>query len=232
MKVFIGFDPREQRAYDVCKFSIEARASDLVEIRPLKLEPLRRSGQYWRTYDAHNGIMYDHVDKRPFSTEFAFSRFLVPALCNYDGWALFMDCDMLIQADIKELFDLADDRYAVQVVKHQQDVREAVKMDGQVQEPYPRKNWSSVMLFNCSRCLELRVSDVNTMPGSYLHQFRWTTDDLIGDLPEEWNWLEGHSNMGIKPKNIHFTRGGPWFPDFPDVLYGDLWLDEEKAMRR
>jgi len=142
-----------------------------------------------------------------------------------------MDCDMLMQADVHDLFRLADDRYAVQVVKHQQDVKEGVKMDGQVQEPYPRKNWSSVMLFNNAKCRELSVSAVNTMPGSYLHQFRWTTDDMIGDLPEAWNWLEGHSNMGIAPKNIHFTRGGPWFPDFPDVLYGDLWLDEEKAMK-
>jgi len=85
MKIFIGFDPREKRAYDVCKYSIEARASDLVEIQPLKLEALRKHGQYWRTYDAHNGVCYDHVDKKPFSTEFAFSRFLVPHLCDYKG---------------------------------------------------------------------------------------------------------------------------------------------------
>jgi lipopolysaccharide biosynthesis glycosyltransferase len=231
MKIFIGYDSREGRAYDVCKFSIEKRASDLVEIQPLKLEALQRSGQYWRTYDAHNGVKYDHVDKKPFSTEFTFSRFLVPHLCGYKGWALFMDSDMLMQADVHDLFRLADERYAVQVVKHEQVITETGKMDGQIQEAYPRKNWSSFMLFNCAKCTELTVSHVNTMPGAYLHQFRWLTDDQIGELPEEWNWLEGHSSPDIAPKNIHYTRGGPWFDDFPEVMYGDLWMHEENEMR-
>ncbi len=158
------------------------------------------------------------------STEFSFSRFLTPYLSNYEGWSLFMDCDMLARADFAEIFALADDRYAVMVAKHDYTPRDAVKFEGHVQTKYEKKNWSSVVLFNNARCRALTPEFVNTASGLELHQFKWlASDDEIGALPLEWNWLVGEYDFNAGAKVAHFTRGGPYFAAYADEDYSDEW---------
>ncbi len=222
-RIYIGWDPREQEAYDVCRHSIQKHASGANSIHQLKQSVLRRQGIYKRTHTAHDGVMYDDSDGKPFSTEFAFSRFLVPYLTGYNGWAIFMDCDMMIKRDIYDLWNLRDDNFDVMVVKHVHYPKETVKMDGQIQVPYQRKNWSSVMLMNCARLDHLTPNVVNTASGRWLHSMSWVDDPKIGGLPKEWNWLEGYSDPKLVPANVHFTRGGPWFEDYRNVAYADEW---------
>lgn len=222
-RIYVGWDPGEASAYDVCRHSIMARASVPVEIHPLKLDELRARGLYSRTDDPLA------------ATEFTYSRFLTPHLAGYEGWALFCDCDFLWLADIAELIALTDDRYAVMCVHHDHRPKEDSKMEGAVQTRYPRKNWSSMVLYNCghpaNRALTAEV--VNRESGAFLHRFQWLGDDLIGSVPETWNWLEGWCD---KPKTghpnvIHYTRGGPWFENWREVEYADLWLAELEACK-
>ena len=202
MKVFVGYDPREDIAYQVCKHSIVSKQAD-AEVRPLVQKELRDAGWYTRP-----------VDKLA-STEFTFTRFLVPELTNFEGWAMFMDCDMILTTDIKELFDQADDQYAVMCVQHDYKVKEGTKMDGQKQTVYPRKNWSSVMLFNCghpsNRALTQELVNNPDVTGAYLHRFSWLEDSEIGELDHTWNYLVGVYDDLTNPKLIHYTEGGPWF---------------------
>ena len=164
------------------------------------------------------------------SNDFAFSRWLVPYLCGYDGAALFIDCDMMFRSDIKELFDLFDPRYAVQVVKHNHVPEETVKYLGTIQTRYHRKNWSSVMLFNCAKCDALTPEYVNSAHGLDLHQFRWLEDDLIGELPQEWNHLVGYNSPNPAAKNVHWTIGGPYFDEFRDAEFAEEWFAERRDM--
>ena len=219
MKVFIGYDPREDIAYQVCKHSILRRQPE-ADVQPLIQKDLRDAGWYTRP-----------VDKLA-STEFTFTRFLVPELTNFDGWALFMDCDMILTTDIKELFDQADDQYAVMCVKHDYKVKEGIKMDGQKQTVYPRKNWSSVMLFNCghpsNRAVTKDLVNDPKITGAYLHRFSWLEDEEIGELDHTWNYLVGVYDDIEMPKLIHYTEGGPWFEQ-PEYRYCDFhqpWKDE------
>jgi hypothetical protein len=221
-RVFVGWDSRQAEVYEVCRFSLERRASISVEIRPIKLPELRASGLYWR------------ADDPLAATEFTYSRFLTPALAGYSGWALFCDCDFLWLADIAEMVGLRDPAKAVQCVQHDHRPPEAHKMDGKIQSIYPRKNWSSLMLLNCghpaARALTPEV--VNRESGSWLHQMRWAADNLIGSLPASWNWLEGWNDPPAArvPKAIHFTRGGPWYDEWRSVTFADLWNAERAAM--
>lgn len=158
------------------------------------------------------------------STEFAHSRFLVPWLCDYKGHAIFMDCDMLCRDDIAKLWNQRDPDYwlhgaAVKVVQHNYRPKETSKFLGQPQTQYDRKNWSSVMLFDCSKCRALTPEYVETAPGLDLHQFKWTEN--IGSLPAEWNYLVGHSEG--KASLVHYTLGGPWFPEYADCEYSSEW---------
>jgi hypothetical protein len=212
--VYIGYDPKERVAYEVLKFTIERISVDNIRVIPITLDILRLMNMYWREHKEDGNQKIDLVDGRPFSTEFSFSRFLVPALNMYEGWALYMDCDMFVRTDINEIFEEYNlDYYPVYCVKHKYEPKDRVKMDKQVQLAYPRKNWSSLMLWNCShpKNKELTVEKVNTMPGSWLHQFEWIgdKDSDIGGIDEEWNWLDNHSSSDIKPKNVHFTTVGP-----------------------
>jgi hypothetical protein len=160
------------------------------------------------------------------STEFSFSRFLTPYLSGFEGWSLFMDCDMLARADFAEIFALADDRYAVMVAKHDYTPRDAIKFEGHVQTKYAKKNWSSVVLFNNARCRALTPDFVNTATGLELHQFKWLeSDDQIGALPLEWNWLVGEYDFNPDAKVAHFTRGGPYFPAYANEDYSDEWRE-------
>jgi lipopolysaccharide biosynthesis glycosyltransferase len=222
VKVYIGHDRREQAAYDVAVRSLHAYRWD-VEVIPLKLERLASSGLLRRAMDMR-GQMYDLPSNAPCATEFAISRFLVPMLCQ-SGWALFVDCDVVFMGDVAELFELADPSKAVMVVKHRQ-FGGGTKMDGQVQTHYSRKNWSSVILWNCDHPANRRLSlqDVNERPGRDLHAFYWLADSEIGELPGEWNWLVNVEPKPEAPKIAHFTEGGPWFPNWRGAEHDEIWL--------
>ena len=221
IRVFIGFDTVETVSYHVLSHSIQARCSEPVSITPLMLTQL--SGLMTRE---HHNLQ---------STEFSFSRFLVPHLCDYQGWALFMDCDMLVLDDMADLWNLRDDDFAVQVVKHEHVPKETTKFLGQPQSKYEKKNWSSVMLFNNEKCKALTPDFVNTATGLELHRYQWLDGDhLIGDIPHRWNHLVGYDEtvpVG-EVSNLHYTIGGPYFDDYKDTDYAAEWFAEKDAMLR
>lgn len=226
MKIYVGYDGREHLAYKVCEQSIRDNSSGEVEIVPLLHKQLRRQGWFTRPWlvNAYDGNSTDTIDGKPFSTEFSHTRFLVPALTGYRGWALFMDSDMVFDSPVSELFDLCDDRYAVMCVKHDYTPAETIKMDGAQQTTYSRKNWSSFTLFNCGHEANKSLTPemVSVRSGNYLHNFRWLDDSLIGELPKDYNWIENVS-PDIKPKLIHYTLGGAWFPEYQYVKYVEVW---------
>jgi hypothetical protein len=217
IRVFIGYDPREASAFSVLAHSIHARASAPVSVTPLMLSQLQ--GVFTR-------------ERNPLqSTDFAFTRFLTPYLSGYDGWSLFIDCDMLVLDDIARLWALRDDRCAVMVVKHDHRPREAVKFLGQPQTAYPKKNWSSVMLFNNARCRTLTPAFVNTASGLELHQFKWLADEaLIGALPHRWNHLVGYDEHATDVALVHYTLGGPYFDAYRDCPFAGEWRRERDRM--
>jgi hypothetical protein len=211
INVFIGYDSKERVAYNVLSHSIIQNSTKPVAITPIAL----------------NNLKDDFVRERNAlsSTEFSFSRFIIPHLMNYRGWALFMDCDMLMFEDIAELWRLRDDKYAVQVCKHDYTPKTDTKFLGQVQTKYEKKNWSSFMLMNCAKCSALTPDYVNSASGLELHQFKWLEGDhLIGDLPLEWNWLVGEYDHKEDVNNVHYTEGGPWFEEYKDVDYSQDWF--------
>ena len=207
LKVFVGYDTREDISFQVCEHSILRHniGIDTVEIKPLIQDDLRKRNLYWRD-----------VDKLG-STEFTFTRFLIPALMNYKGWALFCDSDIVFLENVSNLFQLVNDKYAVMCVKHVHNPQVGLKMDGRQQLQYPRKNWSSVVLWNCghpsNQNLTVDVINAEDTTGKYLHRFAWLEDEEIGSLPHEWNWLVGwyKEPKDGKPKALHYTEGGPWF---------------------
>jgi len=242
LSVYIGWDAREAVATDVCRHSILRRSENRLNIIPLKHRELRKQGLFSRPWliESDTGNWKDLLDNKPFSTEFSHTRFLVPHLMNYQGWALFMDSDMLFLSDIEKLFNLANDKYAVMCVKHHQKVNSGdVKMDGRTQLSYNRKNWSSFVLWNCSHPANksLTPAIVNFMNGSDLHSFSWLKDHEIGDLPYSYNYIPGVSpklppESGNRPDVIHFTFGGPWFEECPEVPYGQMWVDEYEHFQK
>jgi hypothetical protein len=219
IRVFIGYDPREAVAFSVLAHSIHERASEPVAIAPIRLSEL--SGIYRRARDPLQ------------STDFSFSRFLTPWLCDYRGWALFTDCDMLVLDDLARLWALRDERYAVQVVKHEHVPKEDVKFLGAKQTKYGKKNWSSVMLMNCERCTRLTPEYVNAASGLELHQFKWLdSEELIGALPSRWNHLVGYDPPRRDAALVHFTIGGPYFEEYRDCEYAAEWFGERERMLR
>ena len=217
--VYIGYDPREDVAYEVLKFTIERIAVDNVRVVPIRKDLVERMGIYNRKYDVVDGQSVDRIDGKPFSSDFSFTRFLVPALNMYEGWALYMDCDMYLRTDINELFEEYNmDYYPLYCVKHDYAPENKIKMDGRKQEHYRRKNWSSLILWNCGHQLNKKLTplEVNTQTGGWLHGFEWLPDKEadIGTIHQEWNWLDGHSPEEIEAKNVHFTTGGPWFKEW------------------
>ena len=217
--IYVGYDSRENEPYEILKYTAKKYASGPINVYPIKQGLLRRIGLYRRERILDKDIQYrDSFDGKPFATDFSFSRFLTPFLHRLEGWALFMDCDMYFRSNPLELFEKYNNpEYALYCVKHNhiQASTETHKMYGNKQYQYTRKNWSSFMMYNCSHKghNNLTVDDVNTKTGHWLHNFKWLEDDLIGELPEEWNWLDGHSTGDINAKNVHFTRGGPWFKE-------------------
>lgn len=234
LSIFLGFDPREADAFAVARHSIRRQLSAPVKIYGLVLSDLKRRGLYTRPTEKRKSacdgdITWDLISDAPQSTEFANSRFLVKELAG-SGWALFMDCDVLVRCNLMELFRLADPRFAVMCVKHKHVPPVGVKMDGQVQTRYARKNWTSVMLMNCDHVANnaLTVDLINNAPGRDLHAFTWLADCDIGTLGPEWNWLVGEQPEPKNVKIIHWTKGGPWFKGYEDAPYADEWRREQE----
>ncbi len=232
LKIFIGWDPREQRAWNVAQFSLRTQLHGAVDVRRIAMPELRARGLYARpTRETETGGYWDEISEAPMSTGHAIARFLVPYLCDYEGWALFTDGDVLFRDDVATLFALADPKYAVQVVPHYYAPVQTTKMDGQAQTSYHRKNWSSVMLFHCghpeNRALSVEL--VNTVPGRDLHRFCWLDDDEIGPLPARWNVLVGHSADDDQAALVHFTEGLPDMPGYEQVPYADEWYAAARA---
>lgn len=217
IRIFIGFDKRETVAWHVLTHSILARSGEPLAITPLSLKNL---GQLmWR-------------ERNPLqSTDFSFSRFLTPFLSDYEGWSIFMDCDMLVLDDIANLWELRDDRYAVMCVKHHHIPSEETKFLGAAQTKYEKKNWSSVMLFNNAKCRALTPEYVNSASGLELHQFKWLeSDDLIGEIPHRWNHLVDYDPPADNQSLVHFTIGGPYFEKWKGCEYSREWGVELEAM--
>lgn len=210
--IFIGYDPREAIAYHVCSNSIIRHSTNPVSINPLALSTLV---DYKET----------HSDG---SNHFIYSRFLVPHLMEYQGWAIFMDGDMLVRDDITRLWDLRDHTKAVMVVKHDYQTRQAEKYLGSKNENYPRKNWSSVILWNCGHPANRKVTAdfVMNATGAEVHRFTWLDNSLIGELPAEWNWLPDEYGENTDAKLLHYTLGTPSFHDFATTTMGDEWHRE------
>jgi len=221
--VYIGFDSREPETYRVAERSLLKHASIPVKVIPLKAEKLAAVGLLRRPHDTR-GQRYDILSNAPASTEFAISRFL-PLILEQTGWAMFVDADVVFLRDVAEVRRLADPRYAVMCVKHKAQNDPSMKMDGQVNLQYSRKNWSSVMLFNCDHPANQRLSlvDIQERPGRYLHQFGWLHESEIGELPPEWNWLVGLQEKPENPAIAHFTLGTPELgvqSEHDDIWYG------------
>ena len=221
LKIFVGWDSREPVAYHVLAHSILTRASIPVAIIPLVQSQFRAAGLYTRERGPTE------------STEFSLTRFLVPYLSGFEGFSVFMDCDMLCRADIAELVRLVAEwrpAPALWVCQHDYVPTTATKMDGQAQTSYPRKNWSSLMVFHNARCRALSLDYVNVATGLALHRFQWLRDDEIAPLPLEWNWLVGEYAPNLQAKVLHYTLGGPWFLDYLGCDHADLWQQEYSAM--
>jgi|TARA_X000000950_G_C13709402_1_gene575537 lipopolysaccharide biosynthesis glycosyltransferase len=217
-KVYVGYDSREDIAWKVCFSSIIKRSTNPCTVKPIIQQELRDYNIYRRT-----------IDKNA-STEFSITRFLVPFLNEYKGWAVYCDCDFLWVDDITKLFNQADDRYAIQVVKHDYKPKNTTKMDGQTQHLYPRKNWSSMVLWNCSHPAnkKLTLEVVNNQTPSFLHRFQWIDDSEIGEVSKEWNWLtDWYSEPDDgSPKALHYTEGGPWMEGYENTSYSNEWKKE------
>lgn len=210
--IFIGFDPREAVAYHVCSNSIIRHSSQPVAITPLALNVLKDYKE-------------KHTDG---SNHFIYSRFLVPHLMNYKGWAIFMDGDMLLRDDITNLWNFRDESKAVMVVQHNYKTKMATKYLGAKNEDYPRKNWSSVILWNCEHPLNRSITPefIQNATGAQLHRFTWLDDKDIGSLPLEWNWLPDEYGANDEAKLLHYTLGTPSFQEFATTPMGDEWHRE------
>jgi hypothetical protein len=224
-RLFIGFDVSELYEWNVARLSAQRHSRAELDIQPIDMTD-RRVREVYRRPTLHKAAGYwDVISDAPMSTAHAIARFLVPYLCEYVGWALFTDGDVLFRRDVGELFALADPRYAVQVVQHQHIPLGIQKMQGHVQTAYPRKNQSSVMLFQCghpsNRALTPKL--VNTVPGRDLHRFCWLQEEEIGGLPREWNHLVNVSEPHPDPAIVHFTLGSPAMAGYERCPYADEW---------
>ena len=212
IRVYIGYDSSEVAAFHTLSQSIMEQTSEPTSIVPINLTQL---GRY-----------YHRPPHQLAATEFSFSRFLVPYLSGFQGWAIFMDCDMLCRTDLAELWALQNEQYAVQVVKHEHKPVNKIKFNANVQTRYEKKNWSSVMLMNCRQCDALTLEYVNSATGLHLHQFKWLNNEaLIGELPGTWNHLVGYDLYDQDAKLVHFTEGGPYFSAYRDCDYAEEWFE-------
>jgi len=239
--VFLGFDSREAVGSYVAAHSIKRRTNHPINIRYLNHRELREQGVFNRTWVTGLGGSNETIDLqdgKTFSTEFSHTRFLVPHLMGYRGWALFCDADMIFLSDIKKLIALCDDKYAIMCVKHNYAPKgDTTKMDGRAQRFYHRKNWSSFVLWNCGHPAnkDITPEKVTFLPGRDLHAFAWLGDADIGSLPYSYNYISGISpniKIGDRPDVIHYSDGGPWFDECKDVAHAELWTDEYENWQR
>jgi hypothetical protein len=216
IRIFIGFDPREAVAYHVCANSIIRHSSRPVAFTALALNNL---ADYTET----------HSDG---SNQFIYSRFLVPHLMDYQGWAMFMDGDMLVRDDIVNLWNLRDESKAVMVVKHDYKTKANNKYLGSKNQDYPRKNWSSVVLWNCAHPDNrvLTPEFIENATGAQLHRFTWLADEQIGELPKVWNWLPDEFGDNTDAKLLHWTLGTPSFHEYADAPMAGEWHRERILM--
>ena len=209
-RIFIGYDESEIVAYHVCCQSIISRSSIPLSFIPISLNLIKS--------------IYNRTREPLQSTDFSYSRFLVPYLSKYEGWSLYIDCDVLVRSDIAELISLCDESYSVMVSQHEYTPKSSIKFLGKQQTKYSKKNWSSVILFNNIQCKNLTLEYVNTATGLDLHQFKWLNDEReIGNIPLNWNWLVGDYPYNPDVKLAHFTLGGPYFEEFADTDFSDEW---------
>lgn len=212
--IFVGYDPREAVTYHTCVNSIIRHASQPVAIMPLALNLFK---DYTET----------HTDG---SNQFIYSRFLVPYLMSWTGHAIFIDGDMIVRSDIVELWDMRAVDRDVQVVKHNYKTKRSIKYLGAPNEDYPRKNWSSVILWNCNSFPNriLTPEFIQRATGSFLHRFSWIDDQRIGELPIEWNWLPDEFGPNPNAKLLHYTLGAPCFKEFADTPMANEWHREHE----
>jgi hypothetical protein len=227
--IWIGFDPREADAFAVCRHTVARHLTRPIPVRGLVLSRLQRERLYKRPIEyrqsaADRPIMWDPISDAPMSTEHANARFLVPHLAR-SGWALFCDGDMLVRGNLARVFDGLDRGLAAYCVKHQFAPRAGVKMDGQLQTAYARKNWTSFIVWNCDHpsMRKLTVDMVNTLPGRDLHRLCWLADDEIGELEPRFNFLVGYHDPAIEPVVVHFTEGTPAMPGYENVPFAEEW---------
>jgi hypothetical protein len=223
--IWLGFDPREAQAFAVCRSSIRHYLTSPIPIKGVILHDLQKAGLYTRPIERRDGQLHDPISGAPMSTEFAISRFFTPLLAK-SGWALFLDCDILCRGSLARLFELVhyNTSQAVFCVKHNHIPKgQSVKMDGQAQTLYARKNWSSVMLFNCDHPSNRALTKdfLNTVPGRDLHRFCWLKDDEIGELDPIWNYLVGYTETEKDPQLVHFTSGIPSMRGYETVEFAD-----------
>jgi len=214
INMVIGFDQRESIAYHTFTQSIIDKSSLPVSFTPLAINTLK-------------GYQETHADK---SNDFVYSRFLTPYLNAFSGWAIFADGDMICQSDVKELWDLRDQTKAVLVVKHDYKTKTQKKYLGNINRNYPKKNWSSLVLWNCAHPKHriLTPDFVSNQTGKFLHRFSWLEDEDIGDLPKDWNWLAIEYPENKSAKLIHYTLGTPCFKEYWDSEMSDIWHATQK----
>lgn len=233
MHVFVGWDPREATAADVCKHSILKYSPDSI-VTFLRQSSLREAGLYKRKWHYEGNQFVDDIDGKPFSTQFSFSRFLTPILAKKmgitEGWVLFIDCDFLATTNVDNLLNELDNSKALACVKHDFQPPTQKKMDNMAQESYPRKNWSSFMAFNMSHpsTQKLTLEMVNTWKGSDLHAFKWLEDDEIQGVNEDWNYLAASTERArpdyVPNGFIHYTWGMPFMKGYEYCELSDYWF--------
>jgi hypothetical protein len=227
--VYIGFDAREMRAHVVATTSMHLHSGHTQRVQ--RICRLYLCKWYTRPTRGDANTLYDVISEAPMSTDHAIARFFIPYLKDYSGWALFTDGDVLFRTDVRQLFALRDPRYAVQVVQHAPMPDTGSKKRGDTQQLYPRKNWSSVVLWNCSHPSnrKLTLDVLNTWPGRDLHAFRWLEDSEIGALPPEWNYLATVSPELADPAIVHYTLGTVDTPGHEHDPFADEWRAVARA---
>jgi lipopolysaccharide biosynthesis glycosyltransferase len=221
LKIFIGYDPVESIAWHTMAHSILERSS-----RPVAIVPL---------HNGNLGSIYTRPRDPKQSNEFSFTRFLAPHLCGYEGYAAYFDCDQLLRTDVSELFTIASahPEKAVHVVQHDYEPKDEIKYLNTAQYRYPRKNWSSVVLWNCEHPANRAVTPeyVNTASAMELHRFLWLDDSQIGAIDVRWNWLVGeYADPPSDVKNVHWTVGGPYFQEYRTSDFAEEWFAEAQRM--
>lgn len=232
MRVLIGYDEREHEAAVVAAKTLKEVTNGELVPEFIKAAKLVDQGLLWRVSDHRGGQDWDLISNATKSTRFAISRFLSPLIVQ-EGFCLFVDCDVVFREDPRRMLRESSRQpgKAVYVVQHDYTVKTQWKMVNQVNTAYPRKNWSSVMLFDCDHLANRRLSlrDVNERPGRDLHRFYWLNDHEIGELDPRWNWLVGEQAAqayGADTQGIaHFTLGGPWIEGWAAREHDDLWLE-------